>query len=174
MGTPIVAICLPDSIFKDANNCVLRGRRNTQWEVHLSEEDGNVQQMQGCPEPAVLWQTEEGWWGEGPAALGLPGCLPALRPCWGRWPWPGREGRVSSPAVARQTPVGRSGPLPAPGAVPRRGLSVQCQSCRDSGLLGSLRDPRSPGVSADCRAPSARVCGRLFSLRHGETWGSCL
>lgn len=54
MGTPIVAICLPDSILKHANNCVLRGRRNTHWEVHLSEEDGNVQEMQGYPETAVL------------------------------------------------------------------------------------------------------------------------
>lgn len=76
MGTPIVAICPPDSILKHANNCVLRGRRNTQWEVHLSEEDGNVKEMQGCPETAVLWQTEEGWCGEkGPAALGRLACV---------------------------------------------------------------------------------------------------
>ena len=76
MGTPIVPICPRDSILKQASNCVLRGRRNTQWEVHLSAEDGNVKEMQGCPETAVLWHTEERRRGKkGAAALGLSACV---------------------------------------------------------------------------------------------------
>lgn len=49
-GTTFVPIGLPDAILKHTSNCVLGSRRKTKWEVHLSEEDVNVKEMQECPE----------------------------------------------------------------------------------------------------------------------------
>lgn len=39
-------------ILKHTSDCVLGSRRQTEWAVHLSGEDVNVKEMQGCPEAA--------------------------------------------------------------------------------------------------------------------------
>lgn len=49
-GTTFVPLVLPDMILKHSSNCVLGSRRKAKWELHLSEEDVNVKEMQGCPE----------------------------------------------------------------------------------------------------------------------------
>lgn len=52
--TSFIPICLPDMILKHTSNCVLGSRRQTERAVHLSGEDVNVKEMQGCPEAAVV------------------------------------------------------------------------------------------------------------------------
>lgn len=59
-GTTLVPICLPDAGVKHTGNCVLGSRRKTKWEVHLSEEDVNLKEMQRCPEAAVVWPWSRG------------------------------------------------------------------------------------------------------------------
>ena len=66
---PLYQLAFPRQSLNTLANCVLGSRRNTQWEAHSSEEDVNVKEMQGCPQTAVLWQAEQGWWEKGPAAL---------------------------------------------------------------------------------------------------------
>lgn len=112
MGTPIVAICPPDSIL------------NTQTTVYLEAEETlsgrficlrKMEMCRKCKE--ALKQLCCGKWrraggGEGPRCSGTPGVSSCLQSLLGEGGCgPGSEGRVSSPALARQTPVGRSGPL---------------------------------------------------------------
>lgn len=52
-GTTFVPICLPGALLKYTCNCVLGSSGQTNWEVHLSEGDVNVKEMQGYPEVAV-------------------------------------------------------------------------------------------------------------------------
>lgn len=114
-----------------------------------------------------------GWGGRAPAALGLPGCLPALSPCWGRWLWarPWRESLQSGFSQADPCreiwSLAEMIVVPAPGAILRRGLSVQCQSCRDSGLLGSLSDPAEPW--SQCRLQSP-LCTRVWKAAPSSPW----
>lgn len=41
-------------ILKHTSTCVFGSRRQTEWAVHLSGEDVNVQERQGCLEAAVV------------------------------------------------------------------------------------------------------------------------
>lgn len=52
--TTFIPICLPVMVLKHTSNCVLGSRRQTEWAVHLSGEDVNVKEMQGCPEGAAV------------------------------------------------------------------------------------------------------------------------
>lgn len=60
VGTPFKPVCLSDTVLKHTSNCVVGRRRKSQWEVHLSEEDVNEKEIQGCLETAVLWPVEQG------------------------------------------------------------------------------------------------------------------